>query len=80
MTTAQDEMVEKILRQFMKDCENFTWETGLRRKFYGAQDKIIKILSSNEERDLCPICNKKLVLICPNDWEKIRRIATNAIR
>jgi len=38
-----DEPLEKLLRQFMKDCADFEWETGLRRKFYGLRDNIKKL-------------------------------------
>ena len=40
-----EKQIEETLRQFMKDCGDFEWETGLRRKFYGARDKLIKLIS-----------------------------------
>ena len=40
---------EEILIQFRRDCENYEWATGLRRKFFGALSKIHKILVQVEK-------------------------------
>lgn len=40
--------IETVLYQLLKDADEFTWETGLRRKFFAARDRVRKLLDAKD--------------------------------